>query len=109
MNVTFAPGGILQIDEARLIYRNFSGEASKYNREGDRNFAIIIPDQDIALCCELHWNIAEKLNTLNDPNLTFVSFSNGDGDEGCVYFNYLPYNIVFERYPGLKTALNEAK
>ena len=41
-------------------------------------------------------------------NLTFVSFSNGDGDEGCVYFNYLPYNIVFERYPGLKTALKEA-
>ena len=72
------------------------------------DYWIIIPDQDIALCCELHWNIAEKLNTLNDMNLTFVSFSNGDGDEGCVYFNYLPYNIVFERYPGLKTALKEA-
>ena len=72
------------------------------------DYWVIIPDQDIALCCELHWNIAEKLNTLNDPNLTFVSFSNGDGDEGCVYFNYLPYNIVFERYPGLKTALKES-
>lgn len=48
MNVTFAPNGILQIDNARLIYRNFSGEGSKFNREGDRNFSLYIDDEDIA-------------------------------------------------------------
>ena len=48
MKVTFAPKGILQIDDARIIYRNFSGEGSKFNREGDRNFSLIIDDPAIA-------------------------------------------------------------
>lgn len=48
MKVTFAPRGILQVDDARIIYRNFSGEGSKFNREGDRNFAVIIEDPELA-------------------------------------------------------------
>ena len=48
MKLTIAPKGILQIDDARIIYRNFSGEGSKFNREGDRNFSLIIDDPAIA-------------------------------------------------------------
>ena len=48
MKLTIAPRGILQIDDARIIYRNFSGEGSKFNREGDRNFSLIIDDPAIA-------------------------------------------------------------
>lgn len=83
MNVTFAPKGILQIDDARIIYRNFTGAASKFNREGDRNFAVFIDDQDIidALINE-GWNVKIK-----PPR-----------EEGDEPFAYLPVKVKFSGY-----------
>ena len=100
MNVTFAPRGILQIDDARIIYRNFSGVGSKFNREGDRNFAVYIPDEDMANeLKERGWNVKIK-----PPR--------EDGDDP---FMFLPVKIKFnDRGPSVylvtgnkKTPLNE--
>lgn len=61
MHITFAPRGILQIDDARLIYRNFSGAPSQFNREGDRDFHLVIPDREIAdALVEEGWNVKIK-------------------------------------------------
>lgn len=61
MRITFAPKGILQIDDCMITFKNFSGIAGPYNREGDRSFAIIIPDQETAdILVEEGWNVKIK-------------------------------------------------
>ena len=59
MRVTFSNDGSLQIDDARLVYRNFSGN-NGFN-EGDRDFGVIIPNSEIAdALIENGWNVTIK-------------------------------------------------
>jgi hypothetical protein len=42
MNLKFAPRGVLQIDDARIIFPNFEGRPDKFTRAGDRSFHIVV-------------------------------------------------------------------
>lgn len=95
MELTFAPRGILQIDDARICFRNFEGRADKYNREGDRNFSLIIETEEMAnALIEEGWNVKIK-----PPR--------EDGDDP---FMYLPVKVKFnDRGPNVYLQTGKAK
>lgn len=75
---------LLQFDDVRIVYRNFQGRGDKYNREGDRNFCIVIPDADEAnRLVESGWNVKIK-----PPR-----------NEGDDPFHFLPVNVKYGKYP----------
>lgn len=38
------PDGTIVMEDVRIIFRNFAGREGQFNREGDRNFAVILED-----------------------------------------------------------------
>lgn len=47
----------LMIENAHLIFRNFKGEAGKYNPAGNRNFCVLLEDETAHRLEDDGWNI----------------------------------------------------
>lgn len=76
--------GTLLIENAKIIFRNFAGKASQYNREGERNFAVIIEDLRQAKKLQADgWNVKIK-----PPK-----------EEGDDEFAYLQVGVSFDNFP----------
>lgn len=100
MEITFAPRGILQIDDCRIVYKNFAGVGTKFNREGDRNFAVVIPnceyDPDVR-AFEKGEISEEEIRTLSDV-LTDQGWNvkvKPPREEGDDPFMYIPVKVKF--------------
>ena len=93
MHVEFGPRGILQIDNARVTFRNFAGRGDRYNAPGKRNFAIIIEDE------------ATKDLLVNDVNEFGVGWNvkiKPPREEGDTPFMFLKVNLKFnDRGPAI--------
>lgn len=71
-------------ENCRIIFRNFAGEQSQYNRAGDRNFCVVIEDLEVAKRLQDDgWNIKFR------PPL----------DEGGEETAYLPVAVSYSNQP----------
>lgn len=103
MELNFAPRGIIEINDARICFRNFRGEGGKFNKEGDRNFAVIIPNQEMADA------LIEDTNQYGVGWNVKIKAPREEGDEP---FMYLPVKVKFnERGPAvyLQSGKNRVK
>lgn len=64
------------IENARIVFRNFAGKEGMYNREGDRNFAVLL---DEAIAREMSadgWNVkALKAREEGEPDQPYLQVS----------------------------------
>lgn len=66
----------LIMEDARILFRNFAGKEGKYNREGDRNFAVVLDDGTARALAADGWNVKWlKPREEGDAEQAFLSVS----------------------------------
>ena len=87
------------IENARIIFRNFSGAAGKYNPAGQRNFSVKLDEASAKFMIDEGWNVR-----ISQPR---------DEDGDPLY--HLPVKVEFANYPpkivmitNRKTVLDES-
>ena len=80
-----APDNTVLMEGVRIIFRNFAGKEGQYNREGDRNFAVLLDEKTAAMMAEDGWNV-KWLKPRDD-------------DEDPTTQAYLPVSVNFRGRP----------
>ena len=76
----------VEIADAQLIWRNFSGKAGKFNAEGVRNFNIIIDEDTYNTLAKDGWNVR-------------VVMPKDDQDPDTPPLYFLPVKVAFGKRP----------
>lgn len=70
--------GTLIMEDARIVFRNFAGAEGMYNREGDRNFCVLLEDDLAEQMKEDGWNIKRlKPREDNETGTAYIQVSVG--------------------------------
>jgi hypothetical protein len=73
------------MEGVRIIFRNFAGKEGQYNREGDRNFAVLLDEETAAAMDADGWNVK-----------VLKPRSEEEGEEPQ---SYLPISVNFKGRP----------
>lgn len=72
------------MEGVKLVFRNFAGKEGEYNRKGDRNFAVLLPDDIAADMAADGWNVK-------------VLQPREDADEGETPQPYLQVSLNYDK------------
>lgn len=86
MKIEFGPRNTVKFTDARICWRNFKGEGSMYNAEGNRNFSIVIPNEEIAEALK---------NDVNELGVGWNVKIKAPQNEGDMPFMHLPVKVKY--------------
>lgn len=64
------------MEDVRIVFRNFAGKEGMYNREGDRNFAVLLDDDVAEAMAKDGWNVKWlKAREEGEPEQAYLQVS----------------------------------